>query len=191
VNLLLERSKTIKQIWLLMEGGIVPSKLLSLRYNSCRLVNFGIQSSIVPVKLLPSSASSINPLNFPMLEGTTPDSWLSLISRFVRLVDRIEMKFGIAPHRLLPSNESTIRELHVVRLAKNSQPLLSLASSIFLSRFRKDNPKSFPNMLGILLVNLLGDISKFTRPKPLPRESRIHPSNNLAAKYNDLRLWRA
>jgi hypothetical protein len=46
-------------------------------------------------------------------------------------------------------------------------------------------------MLGILLVNLLGDISKFTRPKTLPRESKIHPSNKLAAKYNDLRLWRA
>lgn len=66
-----------------MEGGIVPSKLFLLRCNSCRLVNFGIQSLIIPIKLLPSSTSSIKPLNLQMLEGAILDRWLPLISRFI------------------------------------------------------------------------------------------------------------
>jgi hypothetical protein len=46
-------------------------------------------------------------------------------------------------------------------------------------------------MLGILLVNLLNDISKYTRLETLPRECGICPSKKLAVKYNSLRLGRA
>lgn len=186
-NLLFRRYSFVNCGRSLIEDGIVPMKLFCWIFKTCSFLRFPIHS-IVPVKPLKSNPNVIKPWRFPMLRETIPVRLFPPNNKIVRLMDRPPIEFGTSLNNRLSASESTFKFLQLLSASKNSQPWLSLASSLFVSRFKVDKPESRPKELGIWPVKLFEDRSITRSNDALHKEAGIWPSNMLSAKKSYTRL---
>ncbi|KAK2373541.1 putative LRR receptor serine/threonine-protein kinase [Trifolium repens] len=131
---------------------------------------------MIPSNWFSSIAKRVKPTRLPISKGIFPDIILPPRYSSLSWVDKLPMKFGKLPPKLLLDIESVSSLLQFVKDFKNSKSLLELFPKLFSSILRKYKSFSFPRF-GTCPTKLLAAISNSSMEEDAFMEVGIGPEN--------------